>query len=291
LLHDRPADSTPLRYRGGRFFGIRADNRRHLNGLVALDQNCRVLFDRFLDHPEASEVRIYAADSLDDGIVAAGWIQDRSGRTAGVIWMLSPDGEVRSVIRTNPFHGKDVAVDTQRRIWALGVDLEGHDQLTDLPILQCFRADGVKLDEFLPRGSFPRKRAAPPANVTNEGVPFLAAGDDRVVVYIPQHGEWIEVVPSTREVSRIPVPAPLDSRPLAAARSLPFRSGAMLSDGEVFGWFGERSLYQLDRKSRSWVARPKMEGLAFLAGANDTALVGLRRSRGGNPEALWFPRP
>ena len=74
LLHDRPADSTPLRYRGGRFFGIRADNRRHLNGLVALDQNCRVLFDRFLDHPEASEVRIYAADSLDDGIVAAGWI-------------------------------------------------------------------------------------------------------------------------------------------------------------------------------------------------------------------------
>jgi len=239
----------------------------------------------------ASFLRIEDAAARKDGRVAVvGWAVTNSGTLAAFVADVSVAQRSAHIIQTSPFEGRAVGFGPDGTIWVLGFELgpgRSREPAPDHYMVQHFGTDDVLEDQHLLRSNFDCELAR-----DINGVPRVAASDDRIGLFAPFCRMWVELSP-TGEVLNQWKWAPLSPVRNGNETAEGIRWVALTSTNELYGWSNrgrsQRNLFRFDRKTSVWVpletaAAQSAGALLALLGSDGDALV----SRIVGKKVGWF---
>jgi len=233
----------------------------------------------------ASFLRIEDAAARKDGRVAVvGWALTSSGTLAAFLADVSITQHSAQIIQTSPFEGRSVAFGPDGTIWVLGAVVgpgRGKEPAPDHYMVQHFGTDDVLKDQHLLLSSFGCELSE-----QINGIPRVAASDDRIGLFSPFCHTWVELSP-TGELLNQWKWAPLSPIRHGNETAEGIRSVALTSTNELYGWSGrsKRPIFRFDRKTSAWVPLELAAAGAFsLLGADGDAFI----SHMAGKKAGWF---
>jgi hypothetical protein len=218
------------------------------------DQEGRQIAQITVSIPDANYIEVRDAAHGVNGLTAiCGAANDSAGHRAGFLALVSADGKMKSLIRTEPYSPTAVVIAPDDSIWMKGVEylpVERKPSKTQNGILRHFDESGKLIGSFLPQSGFSLTELF-------GGIDHLAANSTRVGWYNGGGAtSYFEVVGG--QVDRYSVVPPRGDQISGPTMQKDQIFGLTIADDEhVFVSSSvsgrDPKLFTLDRLSRSWV--------------------------------------
>ncbi|RMG48741.1 MAG: hypothetical protein D6723_14790 [Acidobacteria bacterium] len=123
----------------------------------------------------------------EGSILVAVTMRRAENEYASALLEYARSGDMKRIIKTDPFVVKKMALDSEGNIWVLGYDWQQMEISFDWPMIRRLSPDGVWLTSALPRSFFSEDSA--PLNIAGPGVVvsdiYFDILEDRMYVWLP----------------------------------------------------------------------------------------------------------
>ena len=261
-------------YAGNAFLRLKGNNSPSA-AIEALDLQGNLVGLASIPITDARLIAVRAFSRGIDGTLAAGgWSQSYDGRTASYLAIMPGDGQAHTIVRTDSYGVRKLAVAADGTVWTVGNVLHREDRPPDADpkhgTVRHFDHSGKLIGSFFPYASL--------GDSLRDTIGFMGASRDRVgwisSGYASQGkdrlGAYVEFT-AAGAVEEYPLP-PTVQRRIDALYGL-----ALTDDCGVFAQVldekGKEQIFRLNRSSRSWERVSPLgmpDGLRLAGGSGNT---------------------